>query len=456
MADRGRILDLLIIGGGINGTAIARDAVGRGLKLALFEQDDLGQHTTANSLKLTEPPARETLAERERLRRIAPHLISRLDVIQTRPPQRAGFFLQKFNAPRKRKLSGNPATAVLKPAYRDATPHTDDWAEDNRLVILNAMDAAARGAKIFPRTKIISITPQDGLWKAETASQSFHARAIVIAAGAAANKTLSSLPGTPRINPPLVKISHIITKQLYPENHAFLLKTSEPRGVYVIPYEREFSLIGGVEIPYDSTPEAATVSEEETAYLCASVNHYFVNAITPDDIIWTYAGVTPRLDAGQEDLLHLAENPATPPLLSVHGGTIINYRKLAERAVDKLLPALGREPGKHWTAGAALPGGDTDDIAAFARMFRAFNTHLDGATTRRLAYTYGTRVNEFVQPHMGHDFGAGLTRAEVDYLVRHEWARTAEDILWRRTKLGLHVPADTEQRLTAYLARDRF
>jgi glycerol-3-phosphate dehydrogenase len=485
MADRTRILDLLIIGGGINGAGIARDAAGRGLKVALFEQHDLGQHSSSASTKLLHwetactggrrfRAPREALAERERLLRIAPHLIRPLEFLQPQAKEDdpAPAFRNVFdNFGTQKSLPGlrnvalgkHTAAGVLQPAYVKAVGFTDCWVDDSRLVILNAMDAAARGAKIFPRTKIISATPEDGLWKAETGRQSFHARAIVNAAGPWAAEVLNVNLGrnTPsRIR--VVKGSHIITKKLYAESHGIILRSKDQRPVFVIPYERDFSLIGSTAIPHEPGPAPVTISEDETIYLCDTVNHYFKSAITPEDVIWTYSGLRPEIESppngsaknGSDYQLDLDEG-ATPPLLSIYGGRLATYRKLAEQALEKILPAIGRPPGRTWTAAEALPGGDIEDLAGFAHLFRAFNTHLDGATARRLATSYGTRVKEFVQPNMGHDFGAGLTRAEVDYLVRHEWARTTEDILWRRTKLGLHIPADTEPRLAAYLARDR-
>jgi len=466
MADKSRLLDLLIIGGGINGTAIARDAAGRGLKVALFEQQDLGQHTASASVKLSNSvkhQPRDAQVERETLLRIAPHIVWPLDIIAPlakqppSPPIRLGFPWKNTAAPRKVKLATHAAAAMLKPEYQEATSQTDTWVEDSRLVVLNAMDAAARGAKIFPRTKIISARPEDGLWKAETARMTFHARAIINAAGARVNAVLNNQLGrntAPALR--LVKSSHIITRKLYPENHALMLRAPDMRNIYVIPYERAFTLIGTADASFEGDLANAVITEAETTYLCESVNTYFDFAITPNDAIWTYSGVRALPANGHGYTLDLAKDPGSPPLLSVYGGSVATFRKLAEQAVEKIAPAIGRAAGKSWTAAAPLPGGDTDDIATYARMFRAFNTHLDGATARRLVYSYGTRVSEFVQPQMGHDFGNGLTRAEVDYLVCHEWARTAEDILWRRTKLGLHVPADTEQRLTAYLARDRF
>jgi glycerol-3-phosphate dehydrogenase len=259
----------------------------------------------------------------------------------------------------------------------------------------------------------------------------------------------------------LVKGSHIITKKLFVENHGIMLRNPDQRLIFVIPYERDFSLIGATAIPYEHDPARAAISEDETSYLCGSVNHYFKSAITPNDVIWTYSGVRPVLATAANGSantvpdfdLDLADEGAAPPLLSVYGGLLATYRKRAEQALEKIMPAIGLAPGRSWTATQPLPGGDIEDLAGFTRLFRAFNTHLDAPTARRLAQSYGTRVKEFVQPNMGHDFGAGLTRAEVDYLVRHEWARTTEDILWRRTKLGLHVPPDTEPRLAAYLAR---
>jgi len=479
MADRTRLLDLLIIGGGINGAGIARDAAGRGLKVALFEQHDLGQHGSSASTKLLHGEMaaagfrlpREALAERERLLRIAPHLIRPLEFVQPlgkhddpASPFRnmLGSLGKLKNLPGLHKISlaKHAAGETLQPAYTKAAGFTDCWVDDSRLVVLNAMDAAARGAKIYPRTKIITAAPEDGLWKAETGRQFFHARAIVNAAGPWAAEVLNvnlgrNTPG--RIK--LVKGSHIITKKLFPETHGIILRSPDKRLIFVIPYERDYSLVGATAIPYESDPARAAIAEDETSYLCATVNHYFKPAITPDDVLWTYSGIRPVLENHAKPApdyeLELADEHSAPPLLSIYGGRLATYRKRAEQALEKIMPAIGLSPGRSWTATQPLPGGDIDDFTGFSRLFRAFNTHLDAATARRLAHAYGTRVKEFVQPNMGHDFGAGLTRAEVDYLVRHEWARTTEDILWRRTKLGLHVPPDTEPRLAAYLARDR-
>ena len=477
MADRTRILDLLIIGGGINGAGLARDAAGRGLKVALFEQHDLGQHGSSASTKLLHWEMassgfrlpREALMERACLMRIAPHLIRPLEFVQPlgkdddlRSPFRNlidGFGkLKTLPGLRSIPLGRHLFAGTLKPAFAKAAGFSDCWIDDSRLVVLNAMDAAARGAKIFPRTKIIAATPEDGLWKAETGRQFFHARAIVNAAGPWAAEVLNVNLGrnTPsRIR--LVKGSHIITKKLHAENHGIILRNPDKRLVFVIPYERDYSLIGASATPYDADPGRAAISEDEPGYLCGSVNLYFRSSITPDDVIWTYSGVRVVVErsgkAASDDELELADERAAPPLLSIYGGRLATYRKRAEQALEKIMPAIGLSPGRSWTATEPLPGGDIDDLAGFARLFRAFNTHLDATTARRLAFAYGTRVKEFVQPNMGHDFGAGLTRAEVDYLVRHEWARTTEDILWRRTKLGLHVPPDTEPRLAAYLAR---
>ncbi len=472
MADRGRVFDIIVIGGGVNGTGIARDAAGRGLKVALFEAADLGQTPASLAAKLVrgEPAAlaprgaarlRAAMAECERLRAIAPQLVSRLECIMPvrNDSAAAWMILARRGGPpatRAVRLALHPAGEMIGPAYAGGFAYADCWVEESRLAVLNAMDAAARGARIYPRTGILDLRRQAGLWRAETAGAAHFARAVVNAAEPPAGELPGGGTGVAQFR--LAKGSQIITRRLDGQSHALVLPNPDGRVTFVVPYERAFSLIGATETPYDGEPAAAQVTAAETDYLCASVNRYCRTAITPDDVLWTLAGVGPVFEAAADGgmpahRLALAGDAGGPPLLSVYGGRVIFHRRLAERALEMLLPAMGRPVGKPWTAGTALPGGDTADFAAFARLFRAFNTHLDAPTAQRLAGAYGTLVKEFVQPNMGHDFGGGLTRAEVDYLVRHEWARTAEDILWRRSKLGLHVPEGTEARLTAYLDR---
>jgi glycerol-3-phosphate dehydrogenase len=477
------IFDLIIIGGGINGAGIARDAAGRGLSVALFEQNDLAEHTSSASTKLIHGGlrylehyefrlVREALIEREILLRIAPHIIWPLEFWlphgrNQRPAWmiRLGLFLYDHLARREVLPSSHAVrlkkSDILKPVYKKAFSYADCWVEDSRLVVLNAMDAAKRGAKIFTRTKVLSAQPQGRIWQVETEAGAYTSRAIVNAAGPWVSDVLTHTLGRNTAHGVrLVKGSHIITDRLYPDDQAFILQNPDKRIVFVIPYERKFSLIGTTDIPYDSDPAAVRIADDEIEYLCTSVNRYFKRAITADDVLWTFSGVRPLFDdhksaasaVTRDYVLDLAKTPGWPPLLSVFGGKITTYRKLAEHALAKLLPAIDRKIGKSWTAGASLPGGDIQDFDEFEKMLRVRNGHLDAANLHRLAYSYGTLTERFVGYDMGEDFGGGLHRSEVDYLVKHEWARTAEDILWRRTKLGLHVPEDTPTRLGAYLS----
>jgi glycerol-3-phosphate dehydrogenase len=476
-----KIFDLIIIGGGINGAGIARDAAGRGLSVALFEQDDLGEHTSSASTKLIHGGlrylehfefrlVREALIERESLLRIAPHIIWPLEFHlphsrAMRPAWliRAGLFLydhlakrEFLQASRTLRLKSNP---TLKPTIKKAFSYADCWVEDSRLVILNAMDAHLRGATIHPRTKVLSARPDGKTWHVETTAGAFKSRALINAAGPWVSEVLNHTIGRKtQSSVRLIKGSHIITKRLYPERHAYILQNPDKRIVFVIPYEDDFSLIGTTDIPHESILEKPQATEAEIQYLCDSVNRYFKSPITPEDTIWTYSGVRPLFDdhsksasAITRDYVLELDTASGAPLLSIFGGKITTYRKLAEHALEKLLPAMGQKPGKSWTATAALPGGLIENFPEFERLLRVRNGHLDPANLHRLAYSYGTLTDLFVNQDMGEDFGAGLHQSEVDYLVKQEWARTPEDILFRRTKLGLHTPEDTSEKLSRYL-----
>jgi glycerol-3-phosphate dehydrogenase len=478
MENEEKIFDLLIIGGGINGAGIARDAAGRGFSVALFEQHDLGEHTSSASTKLLhgEPGhlearefgmVRDALIERERLLRIAPHIVWPLEF--RLPHDRArrsawrirlGLFLYDHLA-RREFLPGSgslrlPDDSPLQKSFKRAFSYADCWVEDSRLVVLNAMDAAQRGAKIYPRTKVLAARAEGKIWQVQTEAGIVPARAIVNAAGPWAGRVLHDMLGRKAAHAArLAKGSHIITSRLYPENHAYILQNPDRRMIAVIPYEQNYTLIGSTDMPFDGDPSRVHIAEAEIDYLCASVNRYFRTRITPDDAIWTYSGVRPVFETGKNPAaadLELTKDAVTPPILSVFGGKLTTYRRLAEQALEKLLPAVGGDAGKSWTAGAYLPGGDIADFPAFKKMLRVRNGHLDVATLHRLAYSYGTLTDKFVGYDMGEDFGGGLHRSEIDYLVKHEWARTAEDVLWRRSKLGLHVGEDTFSRVRDYLA----
>jgi glycerol-3-phosphate dehydrogenase len=480
--------DLLIIGGGINGCGIARDAAGRGLSVTLVEQDDLAAHTSSASTKLIHGGlryleqyefrlVREALQERERLLAIAPHIIWPLRFVLPHAPGmrpawllRLGLFLYDHIGG-KRTLPGtqtvNPdgrgLSAGLSPTITKAFAYSDCWVEDSRLVVLNAQDAAARGAQILTRTKLITARREHGLWRATLrdlatgADTTLLARRLVNAAGPWVVDTIGGALGvnTSR-RTRLVKGSHIVVPRLYEGEHAYILQNPDRRIVFAIPYEHRFTLIGTTDLPYQADPAEVSISPDETSYLCDSAARWFTRGPAPEDVVWSYAGVRALFDDGaatasevtRDYVLDLDAPAAAAPLLSVFGGKITTFRRLAEHALGKL-----GVPGPSWTATQPLPGGDIPgDFEAWCSGFAERHANLAPSRTRRLARAYGTNAEQIVAAPQGLDFGGGLMQAEVDYLTAHEFARTAEDILFRRSKLGLHVPAETGARLRAYLA----
>ncbi len=481
------LTDLLIVGGGVNGAAIARDAAGRGLSVQLVEQHDLAQHTSSASTKLIHGGlryleyyefrlVREALIEREKLLGIAPHIIWPLEFVlphekHLRPAWmiRAGLFLYDHLAKRKAlpasraiSFAAHPAGGVLQPSYKRGFTYADCWVEDSRLVVLNAMDAAERGAQINTRCKLLSARPEGGLWLARTEAGPIAARAMVNAAGPWVAEVLSRKLGrNTENNVRMIKGSHIVTKRLYEGEEAFILQNPDGRIVFVIPYERNFSLIGTTDVPFDADPDKVEISPEETAYLCAAVSRYFRKPVTPADVVWSYAGVRPLYDDNATEakavtrdyVLDLTHDEATPPLLSVFGGKITTSRKLAGHALEKLLPAMGRPVGSSWTGDAVLPGGDFTDFNKYLTEFQGRFPSLPLDLARRLVRAYGTRAERFAGTNMGEDLGGGVSEAELAYLARHEWVRSAEDVLWRRSRLGLHVPEGTAARIDDYLGQ---
>ena len=486
------VFDLLVIGGGINGACIGRDAAGRGLSVLLIEQDDLAGHTSSASTKLIHGGlryleqgefrlVREALRERERLLAIAPHIIRPMEFVLPhaagqRPAAliRAGLFLYDHLARRRRlpasralRFPPHPATAVLRETLHRGFSYADCWVEDSRLVVLNAMDAAERGARIRTRTRLIAARRADGIWQAELADgTTVAARAIVNAAGPWVGHVLTDrLGATPRRAVRLVQGSHIVVPRLHDGEYALLLQNPDRRVVFVIPYESRFSLIGTTDIPFTGDPARVQIGAKEVAYLCASLVPYLRVPPQPTDVVWSYAGVRPLYDdhasmaseVTRDYVLDLDPTPGAP-LLSVYGGKITTCRRLAEQAVTRLLAALGRPFVPPWTAKAPLPGGDTGaDFIAWQADFIAAHGFLPAQLAARLARTYGSRAALLLAgasslADLGADLGGGLTATEARYLVAHEFAMTAPDILWRRTKLGLHAPAETEARLAAFLA----
>jgi glycerol-3-phosphate dehydrogenase len=486
---QGSRYDLLVVGGGINGAGIARDAAGRGLSVLLVEQDDLASHTSSSSTKLIHGGlryleykefglVRKALQERETLLRAAPHIMWPLRFVMPHMPNlrpawliRAGLFLYDHLARRELLpgsrgivMSRHPAGRPLVDSIARGFVYSDGWVDDARLVVLNALDAAERGATVLTRTKLVGATRAGGEWQArlQAADGTFHevrARAIANAAGPWVGHLLHDALGRgAQHSVRLVKGSHIVTRRLFEHDHAYIFQNPDKRIIFAIPYEHDYTLIGTTDIEYHGDPSKVAITDDETRYLCESINRYFKEQITPADVRWTYSGVRPLLEEEGADnpsavtrdyKLELDAEGGAAPLLSVFGGKITTFRKLAEEAVDLLGATLGA-PARAWTAQAALPGGDIAgaQFEPFAARFAADHAWLPAALARRYARAYGTRAVRIVGSakgltDLGREVAPGLYESELRYLRDYEWARTAEDVLWRRSKLGLHLPAGT-------------
>jgi glycerol-3-phosphate dehydrogenase len=489
-------VDLLVVGGGINGAGIARDAAGRGLSVLLVEQDDLASHTSSASTKLIHGGlryleygefrlVREALIERERLLGMAPHIIWPLEFVlpQNQSPRpawmvRFGLFLydhlggrDKLPGTRTVMLESSALGAGLSLRKGKAFVYSDCWVEDSRLVVLNAMDAAARGARIETRTRLIHAHRDGDGWIATieraAGERQVRVRVLVNAAGPWVADVLGRVPDahTDR-GVKLVKGSHIVVPRLYEGSHAFMLQNPDRRIVFAIPYEREFTLVGTTDEAWREKPGKAEISEGETAYLLGTIARYFAKSVAQSDIRWSYAGIRPLYDdkssnasaVTRDYVLDLDAGAGRAPMLSIFGGKITTYRKLAEHAMKELADFLPEMSGA-WTARAALPGGDMPgaDFDRFLSHLQAARPALPPGLLRRLARAYGTRTDRLLGPaqttaDLGRNFGGDLYQAEVDYLAAHEWARSAEDILYRRSKLALHTPKGTAAAIDAYLA----
>ncbi|HWL47989.1 MAG TPA: glycerol-3-phosphate dehydrogenase, partial [Sphingomonadaceae bacterium] len=341
--------------------------------------------------------------------------------------------------------------------------YADCRVDDARLVALNAVGAAERGATIATRTRFLAARRDGGLWHATLADAAGErivaARALVNAAGPWVGAVLGAIPAAAPERPPrLVKGSHIIVPRLFEGGHAYILQNPDGRIAFAIPYQGRFTLVGTTDVPWHGDPASPAIDPAETAYLCDAINRYFARRIGPEDVVHSFAGIRPLYDDGSDSASRVTRDyvlrlgmAEAPQLLSVFGGKITNYRRLAEHALDKLAPFLP-PMAPAWTATAPIPGGDIPDFTGFVAEVRRRWPALDDATATRLAHAYGTRIAHVIG---GEPLGGGLTTREVDYLVTREWARTAEDILWRRTKLGLHLAPDAVARLTAYLEGKR-
>ncbi len=501
-APGGADYDLLVVGGGINGAGIARDAAGRGLSVALVEQADLASATSSASTKLIHGGlrylehyefrlVREALHEREVLLRLAPHIIRPLRFVlphdgSLRPAWmiRLGLVLydtlgwhpggpqRLLPGSRAIDLRHDPRGAALRPDLRRGFVYSDCWVEDSRLVVLNARDAHERGALVLTRTRCTAARRAGALWEATVedthsrARRQLTARALVNAAGPWAGRFLeTAVRIRPRQRLRLVKGSHIVVPRLYDGEHAYILQNRDRRIVFAIPYEGRFTLIGTTDEPYDGDPAEVRISRDEVDYLCDIINRSFTRRIEAADVVWSYSGVRPLSDDEEADpsavsrdyVLEIDGAAGEAPLLSVIGGKITTYRRLAEHALDKLrpwFPALGPA----WTGGAALPGGDIAgaDFARFLDELRRRFAWLPQALALRYARAYGTRVGRVLGRGTGPDclgaeLGDGLYEAELHYLMDEEWARTPDDVLWRRSKLGLHVGPQTRARLAEWM-----
>ncbi|KUO52018.1 MAG: glycerol-3-phosphate dehydrogenase [Sphingomonadales bacterium BRH_c42] len=473
------MFDLAVIGGGINGAGIARDAAGRGAKVILFEAGDLARGTSSSSTKLIHGGlrylehyefalVRESLQERELLWGIAPHIIHPLrfvlpHVAGLRPRWlvRLGLFLYDHIGGRKRlpatqsiALTRHPAGAPLKPEFQTAFVYSDCWVDDARLVVLNARDAADRGAEVRTNSRVTCLTRVGDHWRVDAGGQSLLARAVVNAGGPGVLDVLAAvhIPATHGLR--LVRGSHIVVPRLFEHEWAYFFQLPDGRIFFAIPYEHDFTLIGTTDADHTGGLDHIAASEEEIAYLCEGASRFFRKPVTPPDVVWSYAGVRALVDdhSGKPEAatrgyrLEMSDESEGAPLLNVYGGKITTYRHLAEEAMELLGERVTAMAGPGWTSTEQLPGGDfaVDGIDRLIERFRAEFPFFDGRTADRLCRAYGTAAFAIFAgaaslAECGVHFGHGLTQREVDHLVMREWARTAEDILWRRTKLGLRL-----------------
>jgi glycerol-3-phosphate dehydrogenase len=493
------ILDMLVIGGGINGVGIARDAAGRGLSVRVVEKGDLAQATSSASSKLIHGGlrylehgafrlVREALAERELLLASAPHIIAPLRFVLPHDRSLRPKALLRFGLFLYDHLGGRqvlPGTETVRfPSHSYGAPlqsrlttgfvYSDCWVDDARLVVLNARDATARGARLSTHTEMRHARRSGDHWLVTVDSacqqEEIAARVLVNAAGPWTVDALRYAGITDQsANLRLIKGSHIVVPRLYDGAHAYILQNDDRRVIFVIPYEGKFSLIGTTDIPFTGKRENVTIDPAEIDYLCRAVSRWFAKPVSPEDVVWSYSGVRPLYDNKETEasavtrdyVLDLDAPDGVAPLLSVFGGKLTTYRRLAEHAMEKLAPFFpGCAPA--WTGNATLSGSDLPPggVDALAVEFERKHPFLDSTAARRLARSYGTEARKFLgnacrSEDLGRDFGCGFSTCELEWLVREEWARTGEDVLWRRTKLGLHFDREAAAAVTSALTAPR-
>lgn len=505
--------DIFIIGGGINGCGIARDAAGRGYSVALAEMNDLASATSSSSTKLFHGGlryleyfefrlVREALIERETLLRAMPHISWPMRFVLPFSPDmrfdnetptskllslvmpwmrgrrpawliRLGLFLydslggrQILPGTRRLNLTTAPEGSALQDRFKFAYEYSDCWVEDARLVVLNARDAQSKGAQIMTRTKVLSSHWQDGLWEVQTdgptGPQTHHARMIVNAGGPWVEEVIK---GALRLNSRegvrLVRGSHIVVPRLYDHDKCYFFQGTDGRIIFAIPYEEDFTLIGTTDADHAEPGIKPECTDKEAAYLIDFANQYFKQDLRRDDVVWTYSGVRPLYDDGASsataatrDYTLKLDHSVGGPVLHIYGGKITTFRRLAESALDKIDVGLGRSTNT-WTAGAALPGGDfpVDGVKALRAALTKDYPDLDPFTIRRLVRQYGTEASAVLGREPGKDYGNGIFAAELDWAIANEWVRCAEDFIWRRSKLGLRLRPDQVAAIDAYITQ---
>lgn len=490
--------DIVVIGGGINGAGIARDAVGRGLSVMLCEKEDFAQHTSSASTKLIHGGlrylehydfmlVRHALQEREVLLKAAPHIIWPLRFVlphhQSLRPRwliRLGLFLYDHIGGRKilpKSHSVNLKTHVtgqpLKKEFTHAFEYSDCWVQDSRLVVLNAMDAAARGCAVRVRTEVTDLVRRDGCWTVHlhdhnTAEKtSVSAKVIVNASGPWVEKTLDlDEEHDSRYATRLVKGSHIVVRKIFDHAYTYIFQNADNRIIFAVPYEEDYTLLGTTDMEVGDEPGSVEIENTEVKYICDAASEYFEKAIVPEDVVWAYSGVRPLYDDESANASKVTrdykldfDTRKNAPVLSVYGGKITTYRKLADDAMNMLAEHLSVTK-EGWTKTAPLPGGDIPDadFESFLEKTRDQYAWLDAAVLRDYARNYGTCIAQLLNSctameHLGTCFGGGLYQVEVDYLVANEWAQSSDDILWRRSKKGLRLSDQEVESLALYLSQ---
>jgi glycerol-3-phosphate dehydrogenase len=496
--------DLIIIGGGINGASIARDAAGRGLRVMVVEKGDIASGTSSASTKLIHGGlrylehyefglVRKALKEREVILRAAPHIVWPLTFILPHHPALRPVWMIKLGLwlydhlggrellPESRHidLREHMAGSALQEQFTEGFSYADCWVQDARLVVLNLMDAAEHGAVVCTRSEVVRAFRDDGMWKVDIADKNGKYRAegkiLVNAAGPWAGKVLekvvsSSSPHPQETSKPgegslrLVKGSHIVVPKLFSHPYPYIFQHADKRVIFALPYENDYTLIGTTDVDYLGDPSDAVITEAEETYLCDAVNQYFKTSITRDSILWRYSGVRPLYgdstanasNASRDYVLAWDAPKNQPPLLSVFGGKITTYRTLAEEAMRYIAPDSER-----WTASAPLPGGDIPqgDIPAFTKELQTRYPFLSDTLAVHYVKHYGTLAFRFLNgsqslEDLGECYGKELYAKELQYLIEHEWAETAEDVLFRRTKWGLKLSDAEKARVEEVMGGD--